>query len=443
MTDSIKIISPTIQRTPGRARGPLSSEDYNDFQDQTYSDIINLSESVNSLYNNSLRSFRALESENINLKRRLNALEESHNYREFIKGKGNYTVERYIDFHNASNVIFPDALSDDKKAELKSQFGEIYLPANGVENKFFNFSLRNNFIVTPSDLVVEATSKFDKVDGNGILDYEYGGVVDVGIPENAFNGVNESYWLRSVTFPLESVVEQVEVQLTAIVPAGISSQANLLEVVPFPEGTSDITSISTSSDLTSSFVTLDTFEEVNDAVATRYHFSPREVEQVRIRLRCRHWREINGKKVFIYGLQELGLKLVDYNKTNNSDISFGNNITAVVKIDSPEGHTFKNLLRVDPRPNFYLEDASNRHVRLRISTTPNFLNVKWDSSQNVLPQQGITSGVALGGPSTIYAIYTLNYVSSSGGYQSPFPVGTTPILNGLGLAFSVNQTSSL
>jgi hypothetical protein len=250
----LKIINPTIQRTPARARGPLSSEEYNDFQDRVYSDILNISESLNSLYNTYFRIVRSFETDNISTKRRLDALENSLLYKEFVNGKMQIKVDRYIDFHDASNVIYPDNLSADKRAELKSQFGEIYLPANGIENKFFNFSLRNNQVVPPADLTVEVTSQFDKVDGNGIQDFEYGGDVDAGTPTNAFNGINESQWLRSITFPLESNVEQVEVQLTAIVPAGISSQANLIEIVPFPEGIVDITDIATASDLSSSFV---------------------------------------------------------------------------------------------------------------------------------------------------------------------------------------------
>jgi len=439
----IKIITPTVKRVPARARGPLSSEEYNDFQDQVYFDITNISESVNTLYTSNARSNRSFESENINIKRRLDALENALHYKEFVNGKTQTNVDRYIDFHDASNVLYLDTLANTKRAELKSQFGEIYLPANGVDNKFFNFSLRTNQIVAPPDFSVNVTAIFDKADGNGIKNYEYGGIVDPGMPENAFNGINESYWQRAITFPLESTVEQVEIEITAIVPAGISSQANLLELVPFPEGTVDVTSIGTSPNLSSSFTALDNFAETNDVVATRYHFSPREVEQIRIRLRCRHWREINGKKVFLYGLQEVGLKLVDYNKVTSSDVAFGDSITAIVKIPAPEGHVFNKLFRVDPKPNFYLEDASNRHVRLRLSSTPDYLNVKWDSAQNVLPQQGISTGVSLGNVSMLYAIYTLKFVSSSGGYQSPFPVGTTPTVKGLGLLFSTTPINGL
>lgn len=438
-----KIVQPGIKRAPGRHRGPLSSEDYNNFQDQAYSDIISLGNACNALANKLQRALRTVESENLQLKRRLEGIEQRFAYKEFIQGKTAVKIDRYIDFHNTQSIMFPTNLPDSKRAEFKSQFGEIYLPANGIENKFFTFSLKNGSIVLPSDFNVDASGSFDKVDGNGIRDYEYGGEVNAGEPRNAFNGINESAWIRTVTFPLESTVEEVEVQLIAVVPAGISSQANLIELVPYPDGAVDVTQVATSPDLSSAFVLIDNFVESNNTPASRYHFSPREVEQVRVRLRCRNWREVNGKKVFMYGLQELGLKLVDYNKLDTADESFGQGITSVIKIDAPTGHIFSSLYRIDTYPNFFLEDSGSRHIRLRLSTTPDFSNVKWDSSQNVLPQQGISTGVAIGGASTLYAIYTLTFVDSSGGFQAPFPVGTTPTIKGLGLLFSANQTNNL
>lgn len=443
MSDEIKIVQPQIQRAPARARGPLSSEDYNNFQDQVFADVVNLSEAVNTLTNQFQRALRGLESDNQQLRRRASALEERLSYREFANGKQQTRIDKYIDFHDTSCIIFPSNLPTSKRAEFKAQFGEIYIPANGIENKFYNFSLRTNQIVMASSFNTDVTSVFDKLEGVGAIDYEYGGQVSPGSPDNAFNGINEVAWTRSVTFALESTVEEVECQLTVSVPGGISSQANLLEIVPSPDGAIDLTHLSTAPNLSSSFTTVDNFLETNNIGSTRYHFSPRDVEQIRIRMRCRNWREINGKKVFTYGLQEVGLKLVDYNKLVGADQIFGDSITAVVKIKSPKDHVFNLLHRVDPYPNFYLEDVNNRHVRLRICSSPDFTNILWDSSRNVLPQQGLTSGIPLNGTSTLYAIYTLQFVKNSGGFQSPFPVSTTPVIKGLGLLFSATQSNNL
>lgn len=442
MSNEIKIVQPNVQRAPARARGPLSSEDYNNFQDQVFDDINNLSEAVNILSSRLVKALNNTESDTQSIRSRIDNLEEKLIYREFVAGKTGSRVDKYIDFHDSSSITFPSNLNISRRAEIKSQFGEIYLPANSVENKFYNFSLRTNQIVLAPDFSVSVTNTFDKLDGNGTRNYENGGDINPGTPEYAFNGINELAWLRSVSFPLESTVEEVECQLTITVPTTVSSQANLLEIVPYPNGSVDLLELSTASDLSSSFISIENFEEINNINATRYHFTPRDVEQIRIRLRCRNWRDINGKKVFQYGLQELGLKLVDYVKTLTSDVNFGDVVTSVIKIDAPRSHVFNSLFRIDPNPNFFLEDSGNRHVRLRLSRTQDLSGVLWDSNVHTLPQHSVNNGFSLGGAATIYAIYTLLFVKNSSGYSSPFPVGTTPTVKGLGLYFSATQSDN-
>jgi len=435
MTQELRIVQPRIKRRPARFRGPLSSEEYNDIQDEVFSDIIALSTAVNTNNNLLVNSLNQIYQELQNIRGRTSQLEEKDGYREFVYGSHAVNIDKYLDFHDATPINFPATVPADKAASYKSQFGEIALPINAVENKFYNFSLRTSEIIIPSDFSAEANGIFDKADGNGTQDYESGGLVNEGEVKNAFNGINETVWSRTVTFPLESDVDEVEVQLTAVVPAGISSQANLLEVVPYPEGNVDITSLSTAGDLGESFLMVDNFGELNNAVAKRFHFSPRNVEQVRIRLRSRNWQEVNGKKVFTYGLREMGLKLVDYKKEFIDSDGFGQNPTVVVQISPPSNHSFNTLFRVDPVPNFLLEDVSKRHVRLRLSSTPDLSGTIWDSAVDIPPQLGVGTGIDLGGVSNLYGIYTLRFVENSGGFQSPFPVGTTPTVNGLGLLF--------
>ena len=438
----IKIVQTTVKRKPSRERGPFSSEEFNDFQDQVTRDLIELSSAANTNANKIVRALIDTYSENSYLKRRIASLERANEYKEFVSGKFGTKLNKYVDFHNSEGIFFPENLSGDKAESYKGQFGELSLPLNAVENKFFNFSLRTREVITPDDFSVDVVGVFDKSDGNGIVDYEKGGDITKGEPRNAFNGINETTWARQVTFPLESDVDEVEVQLTAVVPAGISSQANLIEVVPFPEGSTDITGLSTSPDLGSAFQSIDNFEEENNVPAKRYHFSPRNVEQIRITIRSRNWREMDGKKVFLYGLRELGLKLVDYKKDYTAIDSFGQNFTTVVKIDAPDRHVFSTLYRIDPTPNFLSEDANSRHIRLRLSTTADFSGVFWDSSVDIPPQVGVSTGVAMGGASSIFAIYTFKFIESSGGFSSPYPIGTTPTANGLGLVYLPSPTDA-
>lgn len=442
MTHQFQIVQPQVIRKPSRFRGPMDSEAFNRFQDATVLDITNLSSAVNANAQNVRFALQQMISENMYLKRRIESLEQMKDYREHTLGKSGLKIDKYFDFHDTSVFQFPTTLSAEKAAPFKGQFGEAYLPQKAIENKFYNFSLRTTEIVVPNDLVISVDNIFDKLNGAGTQDYEHGGKIVAGTPIHAFNGINETAWVRQIEFPLESNVDQVEVQLTAVVPAGISSQANLIELVPYPEGSVDVMSVQTAPDLSSAFVELDNFSAANNATSKRYNFAPRSVEQIRIRLRSRNWREINGKKVFIYGLQEFGLKLVDYTKDWKETDNFGENATVIAKLDAPSNHAFNSLFRVDPAPNFLLEDTGKRHVRLRLSSTADVSGVFWDSDLNAPPQLGISAGVSMGGYSTVYAIFTMRFVDSSGGSGSPYQVGTTPYINGLGLVFSALPTNA-
>ena len=140
--------------------------------------------------------------------------------------------------------------------------------------------------------------------------------------------------------------------------------------------------------------------------------------------------------MFSYGLQELGLKLVDYNKNWTADANFGANVTGMLKIESAQGSVFATIYRIDPSPNFLLEDSGFRHVRMLLSTTPNHIGQIWDSSTNQAPQDTGNEGISAQGSNVLYAIFTFQFVSDSGGFTSPFSIGTTPYLRGLGLTYS-------
>ena len=165
--DKIRIVQPKTQRRPARHRGPLSSEEYNNFQDQVQADIVDLANASNTNANQIINALLQVYSENQFLRRRVEALEEAEGYREFTMGKQTLKVDRFVDYHDSSVVIYPASLAADKAATFKPQFGEISLPINAVENKFYNFSLRTREVVVPSSFSFEVTGQFDKADGKG------------------------------------------------------------------------------------------------------------------------------------------------------------------------------------------------------------------------------------------------------------------------------------
>lgn len=434
-----KIVIPSVSRHPGRFRGPLRSDEYNDFHEEVVRDITNLSNGLNNLYSSLSQSLTVLDNETSYLRRQLKSLLNQKDYTEKIGVTNNSICARYIDIGDSKGISFPNGLNDQHSSMLNVDVGEITLPPTAIENKFYVNSLTSGAVVLPPDLIVRVKGTFDKVDGNGSINYERGGKVTPGDPTLAFNGNNQTFWIRRVEFPIDSVVDQVECELTVTVPEGVSTEANTIDLVPFPNGSVDITELATASDLGDNFIRVSSFSPQDNLLVNRYHFPAKTVDQIRIRFRQRNWREENGKKVFYYGLQELGLKLIDYDRTYVSGASFGVNNSFILRIDAPDGYSFNNIYRVDPNPNFLLEDSTKRHVHVRLNTTSEYsVGTVWDSDSMYSPQQ-LASPISANASTVLYAFVQLNYVNESGGAISPFEIGCTPTMRGLGLSYTLNR----
>lgn len=433
-----KIINPTSKRRPVEYQGSLKSADYNDTQEELVSDVYELSNTVNSIYEELNKVSTIMWNENQYLRRRIDALKQQQLYAEQMGAQQSSLISRVVDFSNTEGITFPNDLDDSRSAMLSAEYGEITLPVKSVENKFFYISVADGRIITPPNLDITIEGRFDKGQGDGISDYEKGGKIYPGDPKNAFNGINNSYWIRRVEFPLYSSVDEVEVQLTVTIPEGTSNTINSIEVIPFPNGSLDVTELATASDLGNNYIRVDGFAPVDNIVARRYHFSPKTVEKIRIRIRQRNWVEENGKKVFYYGLQELAAKLTDYDKSYTYGAPFGTNNSFISKIDAPNGYSFQTLDRIDPFPNFLLEEMASRHIHVKLGTSPDSsASIFWDSDTLVPPQEaGTPIQIAT---SSIYAFVELNFVETSGGILSPYPVGTTPYLRGIGLTYTLSE----
>lgn len=437
-TSDKKIVVPTVVRRPAKERGALSSADFNDFVEETVNDIVNLSSAVNSLSSSLTKMIVTLQNENAYLRRQVDSIRNQNTYVEKSNGSYGYVVSRFLDLNDTTGVFYPNDTNDSFSIMVNAEYGEATLPVNAIENKFFITSLTSGKIILPPDLSIGVTSLFDKGTGDGVVDYERGGIVTPGKPEWAVDGYPSHYWIRRVEFPIDSRVDQVECEFTVTVPDGTSSEANLIELTTFPNGTVDITSVSTASDLGDNYIVVPGFTPQDNMVATRWHFSSKTVEQIKIRMRQRNWVEESGKKVFYYGINDLSLKLVDYDKKWVPGSAFGSSNTFVIKVDAPAGFGFDVIYRIDPEPNFFLEDLSSRHIHVRLSTSPDFSGQKWDSD-TFLPPQKTSEPLRLGGNETIYVIVMMNFVESSSGSLSPFPVGTTPYFKGLGLTYSLKE----
>lgn len=434
-----KIVVPSVEVNPIPHRGVLKSSPMYNFQLAVADDINKLADSVNDLNSIITSAILAIKNDNQHLRRKVDALEKQIDYSEKVSGENGYFISRFVDFSDTKNISFPNGLNDQNSLMLNAEYGELTLPVKAIENKFYVISITSNKIVPPADLVYTVKSTFDKGEGDGLVNYERGGLISPGNPEYAFNGVNDKAWIRRVEFPIDSRVDQVEVELTVTVPEGSSSKANTIEINPFPNGSVDITELAIASDLGNNFTRLTGFEATDNFLARRYHFAATTVDQVKVRLRQRNWVEENGKKVFYYGLEELSVKLIDYDKTYARGASFGSNNSCTVRIEAPTGYHFSTVQRVDPSPNFLLEDMADRHIHLRLGINDDpSSGVIWTSDTDLPPQDSGRSITVVS--NTLYAFIELNFVESSGGVLSPFNIGTTPYLHGIGLGFTLTKS---
>lgn len=432
-----KIVVPTVKRDPVRHRGPLSSEDWNNFHESVVKDITNICNSVNLLNSSLSRSTTITDNELLYLKQQVRSLNNQKNYLEKVSSGARSLCIRYVDLSDSKGISFPNNLDDSHSSMVNFQFGEATLPVTAIENKFYVNSLVSGIVAIPADLVVLVSGTFDKVDGGGIINYEKGGKVYSGDPLQAFNGNNQAYWIRKVEFPIDANVDEVECELIVTVPSGTSTEANTIEVIPFPNGTVDITELATATDLADNFTRVSSFTPINNSSNKRYHFTSGAVDKIKIRLRQRNWIEENGKKVFYYGLQELGLKLIDYNRSYTKDAAFGTNNSFILRVDAPEGFYFDKIYRIDPTPNFLLEDFVNRHVHIRVNTNSDFSVGNIWNSDTMYPPQNLVEPISANSSQSLYFFIEMNYVSESGGVLSPFDIGTTPRVEGIGLAYTL------
>lgn len=431
----------TVQITTKRLSFPrrwrLKSDQLNEFMAQLTTDLTNLAAESNGVESNRQNDLRRLLDDMTSIRGELEDLKHQISQRDRSNARFGFRIPHNISMYDSSKLSFLEAASANVRASVNTTYGQATVPVNGVENKFFTLDFRNLEVVPPSTLVTSVTGTFDKGDGNGTTDYEYGGTVTEGDPENAFNGKNSSVWVRHVAFPLDSDVDSVECELTVQVPTQSNVQANAIAVHPHPWGDVDITWLGTSADLTSSFTALPGFSEQLGSRNVRFLFPDQQVAQIKVRLRQRNWREENGQKIFRYGLEELGLQLIDWDKTYDNSQAVSRNHTLVSRVDAPESYLFSTLEGFWSSPDFTLENASSRHLHFRLCADANGDTVLWNSDSQALPQS-MSSGLTLGREySTLYLLTTLNWVGSSGGSSSPFQVGTSPYLNDMGLTYTV------
>ena len=436
MSDKDLIFHPSTQRHPFKYIGVLDSEHMDALADEVATDITEISAHHNALVALSRARRESAGRDIQGLLERIRALEEGQAHSDYVGASAGVKLRQWVDYHNAGPITYLSGAASARMVQIATSFGHATIPMNAIESRFYGTNLVTGAIVPSEGLSVAVTGVFDTGDGDGEYDREGGSerlVLDEGNPQLAFNGVNIDTWVRRIEVPLNSDLDQIETEITVRVPAGTNMQGNMLTVYPHPLGSVDITGVYTAPDLGDTFTVVSSFETVENAGPRRWYIPAVQIQQVRVRFRQRDWFEENGRKVFYVGAQEIGLYLVDWDKTWNSDGADTTNNSFLTRFDAPSGFAFKTLHLFRTNPDFTLEDAGSRHLHFKIATDEAMTDVRWTSDTDSLPQD-TANGIVLGGSATsIYLLTVMNWVETSGGVGSPFPIATTPYLVGAGL----------
>lgn len=422
--------------------GRLDSSKMNGFFDSTVLDLQNLATQVNVNEVSVESTLDGVSRELAQIKQRMTELEAAHDFNALVRSVDNLRIPAVATMGDLRNVGFLSGSTEARKPALSTVFGQATLPIDGIQSKFYSNSVVSGSITpTSSNLDIAIDPIFIDAGAGSLTDHESGAILtNIGTPNNAFNGDNHKSWIRRVEFDLDNDISEVQCQLTVVVPSQSNGESNVLYIRPYPAGNVDILGLETSGSLTDSFSTLPGFVLTNNIGDKRWFFTSQSVSQIRVTIRCRNWYEENGKKVFAYGLQELGLQLVEFDKTFDSTSSVSVNNSYLTEFECPQGFTFSGLHAFATKPDFTQESLENRHVHFKICGNADGTDVKWDSDSNVLPQT-LVQPLSLGGVAKVYVVTTLNYCSSVDAVSPLFPINTTPYIENIGIQYSVTPTA--
>jgi hypothetical protein len=407
---------PSLVKRQIRARGPVEAIVVNDTLDELHSDIQALTDGFNRIQLDLDRAKRIASEEALTLRERVRELEGRITAQHQFAANANETLVFNTTFGDLSAFDF-SGFPVSRRLRVDTAYGSATVPYNAYRSRFHIVDTRTSKLFVPSNL---------KITINGIDEGD--GEVTEGTPANAFNGQNESFWLRAIAFPLADDRDSVTLQMDVEVPLTFAQESNVLVINPYPQGQIDILSVTYSVDTSTPSTPLPGFPSggIKDAKATKLYFAPIAITRLRITLRQRHWVEREELKVFSYGAQEIDLGLVEFDKT--SDPSILNNHGAVVRIDAPEGFTFSRITDFVSEATWETGSEATG-IFFQLYTNASLSTLVWNSFTDPAPS-ATPVNVSAFATNTLYLAIILRYKQSA---------QITPNLTRAGFAYTVTD----
>ncbi len=308
---------PTSKPNPAKFRGPTSSEAFNRSEDDKYLELVELYRQSNLNLQNLTEAHQIILAENGSLHGYISMLEqritslsaqmdriEAASPYDPIFFKTGYTEDM--------RTVYPNLAQENGESGLRCDIDAAYrhatVPLIQRLPKTHTVNEKNGQVVVPSELRINLGRTNTK-----------GEVVDNDV-YNAFNGQNESFWQRTVTYSLNDCPAEEDVIVEIELPSHLVNNLNVntIEINPHPERGVEIRNIEIH--YNSAWQTIAGFNQPDLSAVNSNRYAPRKkwyfpnvpVQKVRITLVQKNAFDIAGKKVFALGAQEIGVALTQF-----------------------------------------------------------------------------------------------------------------------------------
>lgn len=307
--------TPTSSTGKAKFRGPSSSSEHNQEESQKYADLVELFKAE---YENGIRlkeSNTCLLESNIALQRYIRALENRLTATEMQLEAVTDNSTWYTGLYSRIGLVedmrdtFPSAIDENGNTQQRCEISEEYrhatIPIVHQISKTHTRALDGSYII-PTDLIVNVSRT--STDGT---------VTDTRLL-NMFDGEDESYWMREVSYPINNPIAKEDAIIEVELPLRIVNDLNIntIQVNPYPEKGVKIANVEVYHN--NGWQQIPGFEQQelttikDNSPRRKWCFPNMQITKVRITLEQSFYNERSGKKIFALGLQELGVYLSTY-----------------------------------------------------------------------------------------------------------------------------------
>ena len=308
---------PSIQEREFKYRGKMNSHALNEMQSEAFVDILDLFNKANALQKTVYEMNMANSVESACYTRRL---EDAVRELEQLRDKYNNLTASLNDYRYITRYAYHASIDDnDYSASIDASTNDViaHIASSTSKTRLYD-STYDETLIPPSLQAYIGPDSF-RVGG------EIFSIEDTDI-NHAFDGNNSSVWLRKVVTSQD--VSEIENEIVIGLPEDIITSRLVNEIVisPFPVGYVDVMDVLYKSNgawrqvpgfkrhdgceahqAVDTFGNTSTYYSINDASNLRFNFQDLQTNQIKIKLRQRHYESDNehARRIWYLGLRDV------------------------------------------------------------------------------------------------------------------------------------------